>query len=119
MSGMANRAGKSFFDVFRMLFEAGIADHLVKVVAFAAECIGPSHAQVRIREKIGNRLTWCRSLAELIPAFQNVVELGAVRPVRSAAAEFTIVITVVTLKTLGRIHVLIQRNGMDRRRCPI
>ena len=83
---MASRTGEAGIDVIKVLLKAGVLHDLVgQIVALAAEPVGPVHTQIGVGEKVGNILTGCRSLAELISSVQNVCPLGAVRSVRTRA----------------------------------
>ena len=97
MGRVTGRAGEAGVDVRRMLPEAGVGDDLAEVMALRAESIGTVRAQVGIGIQVCDQLARHDGLAGFVTAFQNMGESGTVRPVRTGAPEFPIVIAVVAI----------------------
>ena len=80
-----------------MLREAGIGNDLRQVVTLRAHGIRPGEGQVGTRKKIRDHIARHRCLAELIVALQDVRVDRSMRTIRPGAAEFAIVVAVVTI----------------------
>ena len=105
MCRVAYRAGESGIDVKRVLAEARIRHDVIQVMALRAQRIRSSRGWVDDRRQL---ILYSRSrtrrgrqarghLAELVTPLQNMRELRAVRPVRPGAAEFAIVVAIMTV----------------------
>ena len=100
--GVANRAGEAILDMPGVLAETGVRDQLIEVVALRAQRVGAAissalGAQDRVGKQIRNQPAGSGRLTELIPAFHDVGENRPVRSVWSNAAEFPIVVAIVTI----------------------
>jgi hypothetical protein len=80
-----------------MFAEAGVGQHLIEVVAFATQCIGPVNSQIRVGKKVCHQLPRSRSLADLVATLQNVEVFRSAGTIRSDAAKFPTVVAVVTV----------------------
>ena len=110
MCCMTDRARKTGIDVNRVFAKTGIRHHVVKVVTLGAHRIRASRRRIdNQREKILDgrsrsgawREAQCH-LAELVAPLQDVRELGTVRPVWASAAEFAVVIAIVSWPSQDR-----------------
>ena len=111
---VARRAGEAGVDVARVLAPTRILDDVVRqIMALAAHRIGAIDAEIRRRVEIRNPLPGTRRLAEFIAALQEMVPLGSMRPVRTHAAEFAIVVAVVAV---GAVNL---RTHGPARRAPV
>jgi hypothetical protein len=98
MGGMTGGAGKTVVDVARVLTEAGIRQHLLKVVTLAAQRVWSINGHIRVGEEAVQQASGNGCHAELVSALKDVAEPGSVRPIRPGAAEFSVVIAVVTIR---------------------
>ena len=108
MRSVTDGTGEARIDVFEVMAPALI--QFGQVVALSAQGIGSDRAQVRIGIQVLSRNRLARSwrLTERIRALENMAVLGAMRPVRTAAARLSTVVVVVTLSALGGVRVLVQ-----------
>lgn len=73
MRGVADRTGKAVVDrMSAVLTETRIRGDLTQVVTLPAKRIRPVYAEVRVGKEIGDQLAGRGSLAELVPALQNM-----------------------------------------------
>jgi hypothetical protein len=113
MCRVTNGAGKAVVDMPRVLAEAGICQHWLKIVTLAAQRVWSINAHIRVREEAVQQPPWNLCHAELVSTLKNVTELGSVWPVRPGAAEFPVVIAVVTIRAKDT------RANSSRGVCPI
>ena len=97
MRRVARRTAESTVNMRRVLTETGILQNVRQVVTFSAQRVWTIDANVGIRKQIVDCLPRHSRLAEFIAPLQDVSPLGSVRPVRSRATEFAIVIAVVAI----------------------
>ena len=66
-------------------------------MALAAQGVGTGYAEIGIGEEVLDQAAGGDCLAEFITAFEDVGPAGAMRAVRTCAAEFAIVVAVVAV----------------------
>jgi len=96
---MTGGTREAIINMTGVVAEAGICENLRQVVALAAHGVGAIDAQIGTGIQIRQKPTWGCRLAKFVAAFQNVTESRSVRTVRTDAAEFAIVVAVVTVGT--------------------
>lgn len=98
VGAVTDRASEAGVHVASVLRELGVGEE-TQVVALAAHSVRTVHAEVGIAVEVGDELTGRDSLTEFVAAFENVSPLRSVRAVRSGAAEFAIVVSIVAVGT--------------------
>ena len=95
--GVTGRTSEPVVDVPAVLAETRVRHDETQIVTLATHPVGAIHREIRVGKEIGYELARRGRLRELVATFQDVHELRAVRSVRSGAAEFAVVVTVMTI----------------------
>ena len=96
----ARRIRVIVFDVDGVLRPAGVSDDITRqIMALAAHTVRTIHREIRVGVEVGYSLARTRRLAEFIPALQKVGPFGSVRTIRTQAAEFSVVVAVMAIRT--------------------
>ena len=112
MRRVTGRARKTSIDVERVLRPTCVPDDIAReIVAFAAHRVRPIDAQIRIYVQVSNSLAGTRRLAIFVTPLQDVGPFGSVRTTRTQAAEFAVVVTVVTVRTKNLVAHLSPLTG--------